>query len=88
MRTGFAQPKGTRGSAARTQLLVTQHETILDAIRRRDRFGATKAMVAHLEFIEDEIRNFGKAWDGCAQLAAPGLHPPAARRGTPAMSRR
>ena len=73
---------------ARTQLLVTQHETILEAIQCRDRVGATKTMVAHLEFIEDEIRNLGKAWDGCAQRAAPGLRPPAARPGTPAMSRR
>jgi DNA-binding GntR family transcriptional regulator len=43
---------------ARTQLLVTQHETILEAIRRRDRVGATKAMVAHLEFIGEEIKWF------------------------------
>ena len=43
---------------ARTQLLVTQHETILEAIQCRDRVGATKAMVVHLEFIEDEIKRF------------------------------
>lgn len=44
---------------ARTQLLVAQHERIFEAIRRRDPAGATDAMVAHLEFIEEEIRRFG-----------------------------
>lgn len=72
---------------ARTQLLVTQHETILETIRRRDRIGATKAMVAHLEFIEDEIRNFGIVRDGYAQMAIPGSRPFSARPGKPAMSR-
>ncbi len=43
---------------ARTQVLITQHERILEAIRRRDRAGATTAMVSHLEFIEDEIGRF------------------------------
>jgi GntR family transcriptional regulator, transcriptional repressor for pyruvate dehydrogenase complex len=73
---------------ARTRLLVTQHEAILDAIRRRDRTGATKAMVAHLEFIEEEIRDFCVAGDGWAERAAPGVRRPAARRGTLAMPRR
>jgi hypothetical protein len=73
---------------ARTRLLVTQHEAILDAIRRRDRTGATKAMVAHLEFIEEEIRDFCAAGDGWAERAAPGVRRPAARRGTLAMPRR
>ncbi len=49
---------------ARTQLLVAQHESILDAIRRRDPTGATAATIAHLEFIENEIRKFGKAGGG------------------------
>lgn len=54
---------------ARTQLLVAQHERILEAIRRRDRAGATHAMVAHLEFIEEEIRRFGEGPRGAAQPA-------------------
>jgi GntR family transcriptional repressor for pyruvate dehydrogenase complex len=49
----------TRDSA-RTQLLVAQHEKIFEAIRRRDPGAATRAMVAHLEFIEGEIRGFGE----------------------------
>ncbi len=44
----------------RTQLLVGQHERILEAIRRRDPAGATGAMVAHLEFIEGEIRRYAE----------------------------
>ncbi len=44
----------------RTQLLVAQHERIFEAIRRRDPAGATGAMVAHLEFIEGEITEFGE----------------------------
>jgi GntR family transcriptional repressor for pyruvate dehydrogenase complex len=67
----------------RTQLLVTQHETILEAVRRRDRVGATAAIVAHLEFIEDEIRNFGKARDARARSASSDLRKPTARPGQP-----
>lgn len=44
---------------ARTQLLVSQHEKILDAIRQHDDTAASAAMIAHLAFIENEIREFG-----------------------------
>lgn len=57
---------------ARTQLLVSQHEKILAAIQRRDRVGATAAMVSHLEFIEGEIRRFGEASRQSARPARSG----------------
>jgi GntR family transcriptional repressor for pyruvate dehydrogenase complex len=48
---------------ARTQQLVLQHERIVEAIRRHDAEGASGEMVSHLEFIENEIREFGKRPD-------------------------
>jgi GntR family transcriptional regulator, transcriptional repressor for pyruvate dehydrogenase complex len=57
---------------ARTELLILQHERILDAIHRRDRPGATAAMISHLTFIEDEIRRFG----GTSKSLVPPSRPP------------
>ena len=48
---------------SRAQQLVLQHARIVDAIRRRDSEGANIAMVSHLEFIEKEIRDYGKRTD-------------------------
>jgi GntR family transcriptional repressor for pyruvate dehydrogenase complex len=45
---------------ARTQLLVAQHDAIRAAIGERKPAAARAAMVAHLEFIEEEIRQFGR----------------------------
>jgi len=71
---------------ARTQLLVSQHERILEAIRCRDQAGATAAMVAHLEFIEDEIRRFGEAPNGGARVMDANLLTLAARSRQPRRS--
>ena len=57
---------------ARTQLLVAQHQRILESIRRRDRAGATAAMIAHLEFIECDIKEFGS---GSSRPARPSRRP-------------
>ncbi|MFB3817721.1 MAG: FadR/GntR family transcriptional regulator [Candidatus Methylomirabilales bacterium] len=54
---------------ARTQLLVAQHEAICAAIRERDAARARAAMVAHLEFIEEEIRQYGNRASPAARAA-------------------